>query len=348
MANLTFAYAIDKNATYVVPMDAQYIRYVYHQISTEPESISTKIEQASIEIVYGKYLNTLAGEPVAIFYQLSPCGYAILDHISGKVLEYSIENNHPYYVNRNEQYYYDGVLRYFSLEQDGFLNLLTGEVITVNERTVNNTDDFYANTNSQSENRAIGTEESSTGRQLDYGTRLYNCNNENNFLVFYPDGSSMDFAGWPGVCGSLACATVVAYFDDHHSHLAGSGDFAINSKKTSGSRSNSTYGIELVAEMVNYIEPSANGSIFLGGGMRDYLDAHGIEGSLSLKIDIYNHTKTQVEAGYPVIVGTTRHYSTGIGYKNYNGRFIKVDYGDGSYSWLNLDTLISVWVMNLE
>ena len=52
-----------------------------------------------------------------------------------------------------------------------------------------------------------------------------------NFSFFYPNLSKDKQDKWPGVCGSVACAIVMAYYDDYKSSLAGSGDFATDWKK---------------------------------------------------------------------------------------------------------------------
>ena len=274
VASALNASAFDGKTKLLAPMSESYCELVYQQVSTEPGAEQTVVQSADVTIESGDFLYSLLDEPIAIFYQLSPLGYAIFDPVTGQVLEYSIESDHPFYNNRSEHYYYDGVMRYFVLRTDGFVNLRTGQIVQVQDRMVSDSEDMYHNSESQEQMRAIGTETSSVGRQLDETTRQYNCNTSSNFFTFYPHASIADYEGWPGVCGSLACATVVAYYDDHYPELAGDGDFATNSKKTSGSRSNNTYGIELVTEMVGYIEPSANGSVFLNGGMEDYLSDH--------------------------------------------------------------------------
>ena len=153
----------------------------------------------------------------------------------------------------------------------------------------------------------------------------------------------------PGVCGSLACAVVVAYMDDYKSSLAGTGDFATNWRKTSGSTTNWTYGIDLVNEFVGYVEPNGNGSFFLNPGMSAYLSAHGITGGCSLGVlSVYQQTKNAIKAdgsGEPLIIGIYDHYCVGAGYMNTTQKQIYINNGWGYTSWINASTVISTWTL---
>lgn len=66
---------------------------------------------------------------------------------------------------------------------------------------------------------------------------------------FYLNFTEEEAADCPSVCGSLACAVLVAFLDDHHSSWAGSGDFALNSAKTSGTIGESTYRASVLYEV---------------------------------------------------------------------------------------------------
>lgn len=180
-------------------------------------------------------------------------------------------------------------------------------------------------------------------------TRFYNCNRTSNFDYFYPDFTEEELDDIPGVCGSVACAIMVAYYDDHESSLAGDGDFATDWKKTGGSTSAGTYGLYLVNEFIPLVEPSGNGSIFLNPGMSSYLSNHGISGGCSLGLlTVYQQTKNAIKSdgsGVPLIIGTSSHYCVGIGYKNVDGKKIYVNTGWGGTSWIDASTVVSTWTM---
>ncbi|MBQ8389565.1 MAG: hypothetical protein IJX52_01115 [Oscillibacter sp.] len=74
------------------------------------------------------YLYDFSDRPTAIFYQLRPRGYAIYDYRKAAVLEYSLENDHAYYTDPAERWYYDGVLQYYGAVEGGFQNLATGRL----------------------------------------------------------------------------------------------------------------------------------------------------------------------------------------------------------------------------
>lgn len=155
---------------------------------------------------------------------------------------------------------------------------------------------------------------------------------------------SSDLSDCPGVCGSLACAILLAYYDDYHSEL---GDFVTDWKKTSGEWTTDSYGKPLVKELVSYIEPNANGSVFLNPGVSSYLLTRGITGDASLGVlTVYQQVKGSIGSfgeGDPLIVGTTKHYSVAVGYKNISEKQIYTNNGLGSYTWINADTVISTW-----
>jgi len=305
----------------------------------------SKLIISSTETLY-----SFTEKPIAILYRFLPQGYAIFDPVAEIVLEYNTDCNHPAYVNSGGKYYYDGVLRYFKKVGNKFENLLTGAKESAANRIINTSQDFYVTQLPQVELRAIGSELIDAGRSLPHQTLLYNCNTTDNVAEFYPTMNAAQLANVGGVCGSLACATIVAYYDSYFPEMAGNGDFATDSKKYSGSKAEHTYGIELVKEFVPYIEPNGNGSIFLNGGMSQYLAAHGIDGGLSLGLfSVYDAVKNIVEEDFPSIVGLYEgHYCVAIGYKNVNGKYIKVDYGHGYNSWITASSAGSVWTLYVD
>lgn len=342
-------FASDEEKFELLPIkNDDYYSAVYAQIVSCEEEIHSK--QREVEISDGMYLYSLGEQPIAVFYSLSPQGYAILDYKNGVVLEYSTEQNHPFYRNTKDRYYYDGVFNYYIKVSEGkFQNLATQEVVSAKSAYVITSESFYADNNVPN----ISAKSTSEGPvYLTGSTRLYNCNVTSNFQYFYPNFSSSQINSVPGVCGSVACAIVVAYMDDYKSSLAGSGDFATDWKKRGGTIADNTYGKDLVKEFVGYVEPSGNGSFLLNPGMSSYLKAHNISGGCTLGlISVYIQTKNSIKSdgsGNPIIIGLSDHYCVGTGYKNISGKQVRVNTGWGTYSWIAADTIVSTWTLFLN
>lgn len=339
------AFAASRTDKQMSPMNEKYRTAVYEQIALSTDTASA--ERAEISISSGMYLYSFDEKPVAIFYNLAPQGYAILDYENSIVLECSTEANNPFFVDKNARYYYNGVFNYYIETKDGlFTNLATNQTVTQDTCQINEAKDFYSN----GEIPVTTKNATSEGPvYLSHSTRLYNCNVSDNFSFFYPDFTNQQLESVPGICGSLACAVVVAYLDDYKSELAGDGDFATDWKKSGGSASDNTYGKYLVKEFVGYVEPSGNGSFFLNPGMSSYLSAHNISGGCSLGLlSVYIQTKNSIlpdGSGNPVIIGLSNHYCVGAGYKNISAKQIYVNTGWGYNSWINASTVVSTWTM---
>lgn len=345
------AFSLGSFANAVCDVDTQIMSDKYlDAVAVQTADSLSSIQRTSAQdlIKSAAYLYSLEDEPVAILYSLDPCGYAILDFENLVVLEYSKESDHPYSAVGNSRYYYNGVLEYYQKDGNAFVNLTTGETLGQSDCLIYEADDFYATgiLSPASEVTPMAAQEGPV--YLENDTRLYNCNARKNFSYFYPDATAEEIADMPGVCGSLACAVLVAYCDDYRSELAGSGDFADNWRKESGSSSDNTYGIDLVDELVDYVEPSGNGSFLLNPGMSSYLSDHGISGSCLLSVlPAYTQTKNCIDDDLPLIVGTLGHYSVGAGYKNISAKQIYVNDGGGSCKWINSSTVISTWYLYL-
>ena len=304
------------------------------------------------QVEFSTFLYAFDDRAVAIFYSFLPMGYAIYDYHTGIVLEYAKDYSHAFYINNNTKYYYNGVFNYYTKVSAGFQNLATGHIISFEDAKNTNSSFYNSEYNSGTTSMYSAPEEG----QLPYETRYYNCNVSANFAEFYPDLTDTELNEVPGVCGSVACAILLAYYDDHLSYLAGNyGDFADYSQKNSGSSYNNTYGIELVKELVQYIEPEGNGSFMLDYGMREYLSINFIAGSVRMRFyNGYNEMKEAVSLGIPLIIGTSNHYCVGIGYTNRNGyNQIKVNYGWGenyieTNTYISAFTVLSSWELYLD
>lgn len=338
------ALALDTIATDDGIASEEYCRDVIMQTTNSTVALAESTDLLDLKNSF--YLYNFSGNPIAIFYQLNPAGYAIYDFSGKTVLEYSTECDHPFYTDITQKYYYEGVLNYFIPTEGGFKNLATGEVKSVNAEYEFNSNDFYHNR----EGLVSESTRASEGPvYLENDTRLYDCNTADNLEYFYPDLSQEDIDDCPGICGSLASAILIAYYDDYHSDL---GDFATDWKKTSGSGTKNAYGKPLVKELIEYIEPNANGSVFLNPGVSSYLRDRDITGRVSLGVlTVYQQTKNSIGSdgtGDPIIVGTTSHYSIGVGYKNITAKQIYTNTGYGYHSWINASTIISTWTMHID
>lgn len=85
------AFATSRTDKQMSPMNEKYRTAVYEQIALSTDTASA--ERAEISISSGMYLYSFDEKPVAIFYNLAPQGYAILDYENSIVLECSTEAN---------------------------------------------------------------------------------------------------------------------------------------------------------------------------------------------------------------------------------------------------------------
>ncbi len=89
-------------------------------------------------------LYNLADQPIAIFYQLKPVGFAVYDFNNGLVLEYTTETNSKYDTDLSQKYYYEGIGNYYQATPEGFENLMTGQIKKVESDYKFTSADFYA------------------------------------------------------------------------------------------------------------------------------------------------------------------------------------------------------------
>lgn len=322
-----------------------------HLLSTVSAQINPNSDISATSIVTTQELKSFSEESIALLIKLNPVGYAIIDPENKIVLEASTEFNHPFYVDDNKQYYYDGVFQYYEKAGGVFINLATGELKAANACKISSPADFYhypiTKNVTTSDDSIVSTVQATSGEKKIYGsTRLYNCNVSKNYSYYFPDFTQSQLDKVKGVCGSVACAIVMAYYDDYRSGL---GDFAEDKKKTSGSVANNTYGRELTKELVKWVEPKGNGSIFLNPGLLSYLNTRGISvGSVCAMhiLNLYNAHKECIDKGRPTFVGLTDHYCVGIGYRNNGGtNQIFVNSGYGYTAWINASSLLSLSTM---
>lgn len=123
-------------------LNEKYCSIVYEQIASS--AIKEYAEKNKPTIASGMYLYSFDENPIAIFYNLAPKGYAIFDFTNGIVLEYSTETNNPFFTDRDVRYYYNGVFGYYQRMSDGkFINLATKRVVTRDDCLINSAEDFY-------------------------------------------------------------------------------------------------------------------------------------------------------------------------------------------------------------
>lgn len=123
--SLQFISACSRSAA---PIDSpEYYNSVMMQMA---DSLDEEIPANAIDYTSSFYLYNFDDEPTAVFYQLKPVGYAIYDFARDSVLEYSKERDHPYYIDPEITYYYDGVFGYYVKTEEGFEDLVIGIQIT--------------------------------------------------------------------------------------------------------------------------------------------------------------------------------------------------------------------------
>ena len=121
-----------------------YCEDVLSQMSNEVTSQTTSVEEV-IDFSNSFLLYNFAEEPIAIFYKIAPVGYAIYDFTNGIVLQYTTDNNHSCYVDKNEHYYYQGIHEYYVRTDEGYLSLATGSIKKLSFLDyLFGPDDFYA------------------------------------------------------------------------------------------------------------------------------------------------------------------------------------------------------------
>lgn len=340
-----------KASTEVDITQQSYCQDVLLQISQYP-SLRMMAEEDMIDTSQSFLLYNFAEEPIAIFYKLAPIGYAIYDYQNGIVLEYTTECDNPFYTEKGKRYYYEGILEYYIRTEEGFLNLTTNTVREIDMSNYSFTvNDFYSKDIHRKENDLNAYSASEGPVYLLKTTRLYNCNVRDNFATFYPDKTQQELDKCPGVCGSVATAIMLECYDDYYSLPSGY-SFVDSSVKNSNPYYENIYGIELVKQLIPYIEPNANGSFFLNPGVSTYLRERNIIGRVSLGVlSVYQQTKNAIGAdgyGWPVIVGTSSHYCVAIGYQNNTEKQIYVNTGYGYKAWYNASTIVSTWTMNID
>lgn len=333
----------------------QHLDNVYAQMGIPHTSAHSSRDTLSLDFSF--FLYDFDENPVAIFYSFMPSGYAIYDYNTAVVLEYGTGIKHPFYTDTNERYYYNGVFEYYKKTIAGFENLETGYSLSFDEAASCKVETFY-NEEFYSTSNTVSRATVSEAGELTYSTRYYNCNIRTNYSYFYPNLSSTQLNSIPGVAGPLACAILLAYYDDYYGYWAGNyGDFADDYYKASGSVSNQTYGIELVKELVQFIDPAGNGSLMLDAGMREYLSENLLAGSVEMRLyAAYTQMKSAVSQNVPLIIGTSSHYCVGIGYRTVSGtQQIKVNKGWGaayqdeeSEQYINANTVVSSWELYLD
>ena len=133
-----------KKAVSVDITNAVYCKDVMEQISHQ---VNVQIMSAEEVIDFSNsfLLYNFTEKPIAIFYKLTPVGYAIYDFTNGIVLQYATDTNNQVFVDKDEHYYYQGIREYYVRTDEGYLNLATGKIKKLNVLDyLFSPDDFYA------------------------------------------------------------------------------------------------------------------------------------------------------------------------------------------------------------
>lgn len=297
----------------------------------------------NVYIAQTQVLYNLADNPVAVMYYLEPVGYIITDD-HNEVIQYSLENDNTFFVDPDAHYCYTGALGYIKKEGNVYIDLRTGGTLSTDTMLIQNgldendldysSDIFWDSTYVVPPiTRAVAESVS-----LDHATRPYNCNNSDNWDYFGFDESD-------GVCGSVALAITTAYMAEYHDSR-----FCDTSDITQGMYTQTKYGRELTKKIIEYVEPSGSGSLFLSQ-YNNYLTNRGIVDLYSLGSNYATKwTKAKDVIGeddYPCILGLMNgtigvnsgytyggHWVTVIGVsKNTDGsQYFHINTGYGQYS----------------
>lgn len=287
--------------------------------SQATQSIDT---METVQLNTAQPLYNLADNQVAYMFYLQPQGYIIADDL-GRVLEYNLEGNHRFFENPQEHYYYGGIFSYMIKEGSQIIDLTTQEPIAATANLLSNeavdysSDAFWKEDSLELSSSYGMTKASAQQWNLRNSTRMYNCNNKNNWSYF---GVSEDSGG---VCGSVALGIMTAYMDDYHTDSTH--NWCQDGKKTSNSTSSYMYGRDLVKDIIARVEPSGNGS-FLLGSYTYYLQDQGIwDRQLSVALTengSWDSAKASILKDYPCVVGVGSGF-TGE-YNTYSAHFMTV------------------------
>ena len=341
-------------------------------------------------VAFKQPLYNTQNEVVASMIYLSPVGYMIFDPVQNIVTEYSVESNHRYYTDRNADYVYGGALQYYEKEGGLIKDLKTQVAVSVDMmEELSVSPDFSAYKNNLAQTSACADMAETLARDtsidysiqqnapgnsyysyndcywyydeehLKYSTRKYNCNRSKNLSYFgYPEGTK------GGVCGSVAVAILMAYYDDYRDDRY----VPNNEDKSYGSYSVETYGCKLTKNLIPYIDKGTPGSVHIDWGMDNYLEDLNIDNYTSWNWFINNEGRIRYGAreNRPTICGLNHpeydnHWVVATGYKEYgyqkaNGDlvtwnfYVEVNDGwgrDGVYIHINY-VVSTYWLHNVS
>lgn len=98
-----------------------------------PSNLAETANEFLVEVLNGKpyssyqYLTNVCGESAYVLFQSSEGGYAIVDIQNNEVVE-GASYLHPYFINRNTEYCYNGPLNYYRVSGEKLVDLVTQEI----------------------------------------------------------------------------------------------------------------------------------------------------------------------------------------------------------------------------
>lgn len=217
----------------------------------------TELENIEPNLISCESLNDINGDSTYFLLEFSK-GYAIVSKENGIISEYDLSEGSNPYEQYSGQLYYGGPFNYFD------------EATYINEIRLLNSDDINLigeinkeflqidNTGTMllGKNEYVGI---SSSRMSNYSSGKW-INSSSN----YPSSQGYPSAG---ICGTIASAGLLAYYDDYVSD-----DYVPASLRT---RYSSTPG-SLITTLYNYIDKGKSGTIAsnLGSGINSYLRAY--------------------------------------------------------------------------
>lgn len=219
-------------------------------------------------------------------YSIEDGGYIIINVKNYKVPEFSPENDNKFIDSEIEKYYYGGVLTYLKASEDELIDTAT--------------------------NQPMGTlSQLKAQKKLPFDTTIPDETPQiqamsGNTEEFFLNGTLETYSHNPnGICGSVASAIYLRYFDEHH-----------NSNYVPAELDSSTE-VELIRALIPYIdgrqaldEKQRGGSSpeKLRSGLQRFLRDHGVSDSIYCSnSNRLNRVKERISNNKPFIVDLDRH-----------------------------------------
>ena len=270
-----------------------------HTISTFE---STKLSPVKTSILYDVEYN-----PTYYLIEFEE-GYAIISNISGKIAQYDLQGNNPYENDNKHVHAYLGPKNYFCISKEQLLQ---------KNGLPQNPELFMVNKQLHSEKNPNDTSKSNPTRltmqwtvniapstMMKYSGAGTSSTMWINSTTNYPTSS-----GYPanGICGPIASAGLLAYYDDHVSN-----NYVSSSIRTQGSNSPGS----LITTLYNYIDYLNMGTVpsnlSYGINVFEGLYSSGtVSSAASSVVSVNSKAKNKINNSKPLCLGTVGELTYG-------------------------------------